>query len=93
MTLSMPKLCMQPVIPKKHNSHVSRTALTLNAEWRQFVPGNNQIRVITRSWTCRYLAAKAELAGIEAQVLSVAQAQDQDTISLSGVSLSTDLNA
>ncbi|KAL0052885.1 hypothetical protein WJX82_009195 [Trebouxia sp. C0006] len=31
-----------------------------------------------------YQAAKAELAGIEAQVLSVVQAQDQDTISMSG---------
>lgn len=48
-------------------------------------------KVLTRSWTCRYQAAKAELAGIEAQVLSVVQAQDQDTISMSGVSLFTDL--
>ena len=32
---------------------------------------------------CRYLAAKAELAGIESQVL--AMAQEQDTVSMSGV--------
>ena len=50
-------------------------------------------KVIPRTWTCRYLAAKAEIAGIEAQVLSVAQAQDQDTVSMSGVSLFTDLTA
>ena len=35
---------------------------------------------------CRYQAAKAELAGIETQMLALQQAQDSDTISISGVS-------
>ena len=89
MTPSMPQLYMQPVIPSKQESRVPRTGLTLDTEWQQCVTR----KVMIRTWTRRYLAAKAELAGIEAQVLSVAQAQDQDTISISGVSLSTDLTA
>ena len=35
---------------------------------------------------CRYQAAKAELAGIETQMVALQQAQDSDTLSISGVS-------
>lgn len=40
--------------------------------------------------TCRYMAAKAELAGIESQVL--AMAQEQDTVSMSGVGVPAHTN-
>ena len=36
-------------------------------------------------WACRYMAAKAELAGIESKVL--AMAQEQDAVSMSGVGI------
>lgn len=80
---------MQLVILSDQDCHVPRPGLTLDTEWQWLVT----CKAISRTWACRYLAAKAELAGIEAQVLSVAQAQDQDTISMSGVSLSTSLAA
>ena len=89
-----PYFCRRPTSPGRLPAYAITLALCLprGAKVATTAPVTGQgIRHVASaadsSPAClRYQAAKAELAGIESQMLALVQAQDSDTISMSGVS-------